>query len=508
MAAKKIALFIDADNVSPRFGKQIFDSLTNRGEIFIRRIYGNWEKNILHGWNECILNFSLRAVQQPDFTMGKNATDMSLAIDAMDVLYGGQANIFVLVSNDSDFTPLVIRLREGGMTVIGFGNENASISFRNACNEFVELEKISLPETPPVEKILPVPVVVMPKATSIDERQQQSDRDKKIQQIHNVLHETAKIHGNENGFVPFNVARQNVKKKNFSFTVHDFGYAQLREFIAAFPKLYDVLKDETGIICGYRCRAITPRILDTQKITAQIHDTLREAAQNGDAQGFTELTRAGEALGKKNLSVIALNYPTLQNFIETFPKLYEVKKLDNSTSYRCLTVTQIPADKKISPQDKKIRQFHDALREAAQVYGDTSGFADLCSVGSFIKGKNFSVKETGYDALQKFIAAFPDLYELRTSKDKAFIRLRTTTPISAVPKTSTQDKKIQQIHATLREVAKTYGDKKGFVDLGQAGNSLIKKNLSIKEFGHSKLSKFIAAFPNQYELKTNLYRCK
>ena len=122
MTAKKIALFIDADNVSAKFGKQIFDALESRGEIFIRRIYGNWEKPILRGWNDCILNFSLRPVQQPDFATGKNATDMSLTIDAMDVLHGGRAEIFALVSNDSDFTPLAIRLREGGMNVIGLGS--------------------------------------------------------------------------------------------------------------------------------------------------------------------------------------------------------------------------------------------------------------------------------------------------------------------------------------------------------------------------------------------------
>ncbi|MBR3746101.1 MAG: NYN domain-containing protein, partial [Selenomonadaceae bacterium] len=140
MATKKIALFIDADNVSAKFGKQIIDALTARGEIFIRRIYGNWEKNTLHGWNECILNFSLRAVQQTDFVTGKNATDMSLTIDAMDVLYGGRADIFALVSNDSDFTPLAIRLREGGMTVVGIGNGQAANAFRMACSEFIDLD--------------------------------------------------------------------------------------------------------------------------------------------------------------------------------------------------------------------------------------------------------------------------------------------------------------------------------------------------------------------------------
>ena len=95
---KKIALFIDADNIPAKYGKLIIEALQSRGEIFIRRIYGNWEKNSLHTWNECILKYGLNAVQQMDFTVGKNATDMSLTIDAMDVLYQKQAEIFAIVS--------------------------------------------------------------------------------------------------------------------------------------------------------------------------------------------------------------------------------------------------------------------------------------------------------------------------------------------------------------------------------------------------------------------------
>ena len=201
MTTKKIALFIDADNISAKFGKQIIETLEGHGELFIRRIYGNWEKISLHGWNECILNFSLRAVQQPDFVAGKNATDMSLTIDAMDVLYGGKAEVFALVSNDSDFTPLAIRLREGGMNVIGIGNSHATNSFRSACNEFIDLvEQIEVPITvapkkifsPAQEKIKPVQLSLFddekispppvapptnPKVVSIADRQLQSDQD-------------------------------------------------------------------------------------------------------------------------------------------------------------------------------------------------------------------------------------------------------------------------------------------------------------------------------------------
>ena len=245
MTAKKIALFIDADNISAKFGKQIFDVLESRGEIFIRRIYGNWQKPILHGWNDCILNFSLRPVQQPDFATGKNATDMSLTIDAMDVLHGGKAEIFALVSNDSDFTPLAIRLREGGMNVIGLAGAQVSSSFRAACNEFIALEnpaevKIVKPTPEVVKKIKPaqkkpsvqislfdenneVTATPQPESSSkvvpitapkmsLQERFIMCGQNglrqpkKKFQQIHNILRETAIVHGDNAGFSLLNYA--------------------------------------------------------------------------------------------------------------------------------------------------------------------------------------------------------------------------------------------------------------------------------------------------------------
>ena len=266
MTTKKIALFIDADNISAKFGKQVIENLEKRGEIFIRRIYGNWEKNSLHGWNDCILNFSLRAVQQPDYAAGKNATDMSLAIDAMDVLYGGKAEIFALVSNDSDFTPLVIRLREGGIKIIGMGNAHASNSFRLACDEFVDLDAPAEVEIPaePKKKIhapqkkssmqinlfvedkniqpKPAPVPASSKVIQINDRQ--------IKQIHNIICETAKAQGDNDGFVKLNCAGNALKENNL--TIKGLGHSTLSKFIAAFPNLYEV--KGMGATVRYRCK--------------------------------------------------------------------------------------------------------------------------------------------------------------------------------------------------------------------------------------------------------------
>ena len=262
---KRIALFIDADNISAKFGKQIIDALESRGEVFIRRIYGNWEKISLHGWNDCILNFSLRAIQQPDFATGKNATDMSLTIDAMDALYGGKVEVFALVSNDSDFTPLAIRLREGGMNIIGMGNGNASNAFRSACHEFIDLDAPA--EVKPAQITAPQKKVSTAKKSSAqislfdDEKISQPSSkvvpiiknfspEDNLQPLHDTLRETAKTQGDSSGFVSLNHAGQILREKNLS--IKGSGHSTLSKFVAAFPNLYEVRK--LGTIVSYRCK--------------------------------------------------------------------------------------------------------------------------------------------------------------------------------------------------------------------------------------------------------------
>ena len=380
---QKIALFIDAENISAKYGKLIMENLENRGEIFIRRIYGNWEKPSLRKWNDTILQYGLRTVHQIDFSSGKNATDMSLTVDAMDVLYTKQASTFAIVSNDSDFTPLAVRLREYGIYVIGVGRKDSSASFRSACNEYISLDSVDGVEIlqfhnePPVvdeitlsdkkileleqkifdlekklaaqelpatfrltaaenqnsalnnsvgrvkqkitfktpfvkaEEILPVeemhaveivesvePVAVIETAVkveipaisdeivkveltpelpaqfeTVDEQLKISAADrkkalnerlskcgqngmrnpkKKMQQIHDSLHESAKLHGDKNGFVPLSFAGQDIKKKNLGFTVQDFGYTLLNEFIGDFPEFYELTRTKLRSF-RYRC---------------------------------------------------------------------------------------------------------------------------------------------------------------------------------------------------------------------------------------------------------------
>lgn len=138
----RYAVLIDSDNVSARYVKEIFAELSNYGMVTISRIYGNWQKNT--DWKqEILLEYSLTPVQQFSYTSGKNATDMAMVIDAMDILYGEKVDGFCLVTSDSDFTRLAARLRESNVHVIGMGESKTPLALRKACNKFILLNLIS-----------------------------------------------------------------------------------------------------------------------------------------------------------------------------------------------------------------------------------------------------------------------------------------------------------------------------------------------------------------------------
>ena len=143
MEDKKFALLIDADNTSSKYIKTIVDEITNLGITTFRRIYGDWTSPTLQNWKAILLEHSITPMQQYSYTTGKNSTDSAMIIDAMDILYTADVDGFCLVSSDSDFTKLAMRLREAGKTVIGMGKEQTPRPFVAACNQFKYLDLIS-----------------------------------------------------------------------------------------------------------------------------------------------------------------------------------------------------------------------------------------------------------------------------------------------------------------------------------------------------------------------------
>ena len=141
-----IALLIDADNASPAGIDSVRTVLAELGQVNIRRAYGNWRKTTLKGWADIVHRYGIEPQQQFDLTKGKNATDMKMTIDAMDMLYRGRVHGFGIMSSDSDFTPLAMRIRQDGYPVYGFGSGQTPEAFKQACTRFIDVDALTKAE--------------------------------------------------------------------------------------------------------------------------------------------------------------------------------------------------------------------------------------------------------------------------------------------------------------------------------------------------------------------------
>jgi len=137
-----LAVLIDADNVPAKHAANIMREVATIGEPALRRVYGDWSNPHIKGWKEPIHELGLVAHQETSNSTGKNATDIGLVIHAMDILHSGKFDAFVIVSSDSDFTALVNRLREDGLTVIGIGEQKTNPALRNVYNRFIFVENL------------------------------------------------------------------------------------------------------------------------------------------------------------------------------------------------------------------------------------------------------------------------------------------------------------------------------------------------------------------------------
>jgi len=140
MDDKKIAVLIDAENVSGKYIKLILDEVSNYGSATYKRLYGDFQTPSVRAWMKNLRDYAITPVFQYNYTQGKNASDSALIIDAMDILYSGNVDGFCIVTSDSDFTKLVLRLRESGMTVIGMGERKTPNAFVSACETFKFLD--------------------------------------------------------------------------------------------------------------------------------------------------------------------------------------------------------------------------------------------------------------------------------------------------------------------------------------------------------------------------------
>ncbi len=217
----KFALLIDADNISSKYIDAIIEESAKYGTCTYRRIYGDWAKLHLKSWKEVSLSHALNAVQQYSYTSAKNATDAAMTIDAMDMLHTAQLQGFILVSSDSDFTPLAMRLREGGKIIIGMGEQKTPAPFKAVCNQFIHLENI-LGEVTDEDK----GSGAEPKTKATTKKYAEVDR-----KILNLLKATVKdLADDDTGWVPLASAGNTLLKKKPDFDPRTYGHSKLLQF--------------------------------------------------------------------------------------------------------------------------------------------------------------------------------------------------------------------------------------------------------------------------------------
>jgi uncharacterized protein (TIGR00288 family) len=231
-----VALLIDADNASPNSLDPVLTVLAELGTVNIRRAYGNWQKPALKGWADVVHLHAIEPQQQFDLTKGKSATDMKMIIDAMDLLYGGHVQGFGIMSSDSDFMPLAMRIRQDGLPVYGFGAAKTPKSFQNACTRFIDVGQLVK-----ADAAEPAPVMAPGSNPAVDET------------VIKLLGDAIKASKrDERGFASISEIGRRAGNRS-SFDARNYGYSRLAEMIEAIPN-FQVEKRDGGEVYVKRLR--------------------------------------------------------------------------------------------------------------------------------------------------------------------------------------------------------------------------------------------------------------
>jgi len=227
-----IALFIDCDNISHRSIEGIINELSKYGVVNIRQAYGNWTKDNLKNWEDKLLEFAIKPIQQFDYSKNKNATDILMTIDAIDLLHTKDIDAFAFATSDSDFTPVVMRVQAEGIRVYGFGEKKTPKPFMAACSQFIFTEKLMTNVTHSTES---VDTMQAPVRQSGKEMRQDT-------WLVNVLRTAVEQTMDEDGWANLADIGQYINNST-SFSPINFGYKKLSNLIDEID-LFDIYVDE------------------------------------------------------------------------------------------------------------------------------------------------------------------------------------------------------------------------------------------------------------------------
>jgi uncharacterized protein (TIGR00288 family) len=235
---RRIALLIDADNAPAAKIDVILAEVARHGTANVRRAYGNWKSPQLKQWEATLHTYAIRPIQQFAYSTGKNASDMAMVVDAMDLLYAGSLDAFAIVSSDADFTPLVMRILTDGLRVYGFGEKKTPEPFVNACSQFTYVEGLVQPSEKPDESVLQA---AGRKALRGDNRL--------VQMLRNATDAAT----GDDGWAHLSQVRNQIGNQA-SFDPRNYGYRKLSDLVEA-TELFDVRRQNLTVFIRFKRKA-------------------------------------------------------------------------------------------------------------------------------------------------------------------------------------------------------------------------------------------------------------
>lgn len=244
----KLAVLIDADNVPYSNVKGMMEEIAKYGTPTTKRIYADWTKPNAGGWKSVLLEHAITPIQQYSYTVGKNSSDSAMIIDAMDLLYSEKVDGFCIVSSDSDFTRLAIRLRESGMKVIGIGEKKTPNSFIVACDRFVYIEVLegAIKKKSPKSRLAEENKKVIEKvSTKVAAKTEQKPLNKIDNQTIELIEDTLEAIGDDDGWAFLGDVGNLIVKKKPEFDPRNYGFSKLTPMLKSLTDILEIDERES-----------------------------------------------------------------------------------------------------------------------------------------------------------------------------------------------------------------------------------------------------------------------
>lgn len=243
---RNIALLIDSENISSDYMSLIIDEANKLGKVTYRRIYGDWTSDVLKSWKNKAIEFGLTPVQQYSYVAKKNASDFSLIIDAMDILYRGKVEGFCIVSSDSDFTRLVTRLKEDNQYVVGMGESKTPVSLVNSCESFIYLDKLYEQKRKATQPSPKKSIIDKPQAVKVIAQNESSivTLDELIEAVSDIIDNNL----NDDGWANWAQVANQLQKKFPGFSPRNYGALSTPLNFFKSRKLFDFSHKDTLVL--------------------------------------------------------------------------------------------------------------------------------------------------------------------------------------------------------------------------------------------------------------------